>query len=75
MTRCKVCGTTTQNTGTCLCDNCWEMTHRAKGFVVLNNQSNGFCLFSELNPALAHYKDGLSRSELYMLLSVLKGPQ
>ena len=59
--------------GTKLCHDCWEITSRAKGFVVFNATSNGFCYFRHLTPALLFYRDGLKRGETYMLLIVLHG--
>ena len=70
---CKVCGHQSLMTGTKLCNNCWEMERRAKGFVVLNRSSNGFCQFELLDNALVHYKSGIKRKEPYMLLAIMKG--
>lgn len=68
---CKVCGQPTRMTGTKLCDPCWEVTHRLKGFVVLNTKSNGFCYFETLEGALIFYHDGIQRGEPYVLLGMI----
>lgn len=34
---CKICATLTHNTGTVLCDNCWEVTRRLDTFLQTRN--------------------------------------
>lgn len=51
-----------------LCDNCWELTSRSKGFVVLSRKSQNCRYFRDLEPALEFFATGPN-----LLLGVIKG--
>lgn len=58
---------------TALCDDCYSVSSRVNGFLVINSSSQGFCYFKTLEPAVEFYEDGTKRGAPYLLCGVMKG--